>query len=257
MQGRSAKVARRARSALCLAALAIMCAACGSSGSDEAAAPTAADIAHGRMLFQTGPAGKEGCALCHTLAAARAHGPFGPDLDAEVPEWKTQLHETEQDIRKRVRDQIAQPACASPSDPGRCMPKDLFKGDDAGDVAAFVARCGGRSGKSGCEPVAGGLRGLAGKGQDLFVSRACIGCHWADSGASVGPSFHGLAGSDVELQSGEVVKADDHYLLFSILAPDLQVVKGYQAGLMSSRIGAEHITRDQAEALVAYVKSQK
>src|SRR4051812_33500555 len=185
-----ATVARRTVSALCLAALAITCAACGGSGTDEAAAPTAADIAHGRALFQTGPEGKEGCALCHTLAAARAHGPFGPDLDAEVPEWKTQLHETEQDIRTRVRDQIAQPACANPVEPGRCMPKDLFKGDDARDVAAFVARCGGRSGTPGCEPVAGGLRGLAGKGQDLFVSPARIGCHRADSGESVRPSLH-------------------------------------------------------------------
>ena len=101
-------------------------------------------------------------------------------------------------------------------------------------------------GKPGCEPVAGGLQGLAGRGQDLFVSEACISCHWADSGESVGPSFHGLAGSDVTLQSGKVVKADDRYLELSILAPDYQVVKGYQAGLMSSRIGAEHITRDQA-----------
>jgi cytochrome c551/c552 len=241
-----------------LAAAALMvCAGCGSSGDNEVAAPTAAEIAHGRVLFQTGPAGKEGCELCHTLAAARAHGPFGPDLDAEVPEWKTQLHETEQDIRKRVRDQIADPACASPVEAGRCMPKDLFTGDEASDVAAFVAHCGGRSGKPGCEPVAGGLQGLAGRGQDLFVSEGCISCHWADSGPSVGPSFHGLAGSDVTLQSGKVVKADDRYLELSILAPDYQVVEGYQAGLMSSRIGAEHITRDQAKALVAYIKTQK
>ncbi len=239
------------------AAALLACAGCGSSGSSEAAAPTAADIAHGRVLFQTGPPGKEGCELCHTLAAARAHGPFGPDLDAEVPEWKAQLHETEQDIRKRVRDQIADPACANPAEAGRCMPKELFTGDDANDVAAFVAHCGGRAGKPGCEPVAGGLQGLAGRGQDLFVSEACISCHWADSGPSVGPSFHGLAGSDVTLRSGKVVKADDRYLELSILAPDYQVVQGYQSGVMSSRIGAEHITRDQAKALVAYIKTQK
>src|SRR3954454_10559441 len=120
----------RALIAALAAAALTACTGCGSSGSGEAAAPTAADVAHGRVLFQAGPPGKEGCELCHTLAAAKAHGPFGPDLDAEVPEWKTQLHETEQQIRKRVRDQIAQPVCASPVDPGRCMPKDLFKGDD-------------------------------------------------------------------------------------------------------------------------------
>src|SRR4051794_9950709 len=158
---------RRPIAALAAAVL-LVCAGCGSSGSSQAAAPTAADIAPGRVLFQTGPPGKEGCQLCHTLAAAKAHGPFGPDLDAEVPEWKTQLHETEQQIRKRVRDQIAQPVCANPSDPGRCMPKDLFTGGDAADVAAFVAHCGGRAGKPGCEPRSGGLQGLAGRGQDLF-----------------------------------------------------------------------------------------
>ena len=242
--------------ALTVAAL-VVCAGCGSSGNQKGAAPTAADIAHGRELFQTGPEGKEGCALCHTLAAAKAHGPFGPDLDGEVTEYRTQFHWGEQRIREFVRTQIAQATCASPTEAGRCMPKDLFTGDNADDVAAFVARCAGRAGKPGCEPVAGGLRGLAGKGQDLFVSLACISCHWADSGESVGPSFHGLAGSQVQLQSGKTVTADDRYLLLSILAPDYQVVKGYQAGVMSARIGAEHISRDQARALIAYMKTQK
>jgi cytochrome c oxidase subunit 2 len=250
-------MAMRALTAALAAATLLACTACGSSGTDQAAAPTPAGIAHGRDLFQTGPEGKDRCALCHTLAAARASGPFGPNLDNETVEWRTQLHWSERRIRKAVRDQIADPVCENPLDPGRCMPKDLFKGDDANDVAAFVARCGGPSGKPGCAPVAGGLRGLAGRGQDLFVSRACIGCHWADSGESVGPSFRGLAGSDVELQSGKVVNADDRYLLLSILAPDYQVVKGYPAGLMGARIGPQHITRDQAEALVAYIETQK
>ena len=239
-----------------VAAALVACAGCGSSGADEAE-PTAADIAHGRVLFQTGPPGKEGCELCHTLAAAKAHGPFGPDLDAETVEWRTQQYLDEQEIRDLVRKQIAEATCVSPAEAGRCMPKNLFTGDDADDVAAFVARCGGRAGTIYCPPTDGGLRGLAGRGQDLFVSEACISCHWADSGKSVGPSFHGLAGSDVTLQSGKTVKADDRYLLVSILAPDYQVVQGYQAGIMSSRIAAEHITRDQARALVAYIKSQK
>jgi cytochrome c551/c552 len=243
--------------ALAAAALILSAAGCGGSGSDEPPEPTAADITHGRLLFQTGPPGKEGCELCHTLAAAKAHGPFGPDLDKEAVEWRTQLAQTEEEIRKRVRDQIADPACANPADPGRCMPKDLFTGDDANDVAAFVARCAGRSGTAYCPPTAGGLQGLAGRGQDLFVHEGCIGCHWADSGESVGPSFRGLAGSDVTLQDGTVVKADDRYLLTSILAPDYQVVKGFPPGMMSSRIAAEHITRDQAKALVAYIKTQK
>ena len=240
-----------------IAATLVVCAGCGSSGSSKAAAPTAADIAHGRVLFQTGPPGKEGCKFCHTLAAAKADGPFGPDLDAELAEWRTQLHQSEAENRKAILDQIATAVCATPSDPGRCMPKNLFSGDDAADVAAFVARCGGNAGKPGCEPKAGGLPALADRGQELFTHEACSGCHWADSGASTGPSFHGLYGSDVTLQSGEVVKADDRYLLTAILAPDAQVVKGYSQGLMSSRIAAEHITRDEAKALIAYIKSQK
>jgi len=243
--------------ALAAAALILSAAGCGGSGSDEPPEPTAADITHGRLLFQTGPPGKEGCELCHTLAAAKAHGPFGPDLDKEAVEWRTQQALDEREIRAVVRKQIAEATCASPSEAGRCMPKNLFTGDDADDVAAFVARCGGRAGTIYCQPAAGGLQGLAGRGQDLFVSEACISCHWADSGASVGPSFHGLAGSKVTLQSGKVVTADDRYLELSILAPDYQVVQGYPAGLMSSRIGGEHITRDQAKALVAYIKSQK
>lgn len=78
---------------------------------------TAAE-AHGRELF----AGS--CANCHALDAANAVGTVGPNLDAIAPDME------------RILDAI---------DKGRAggsgqMPNDLYKGQDAEDIAAFVFR---------------------------------------------------------------------------------------------------------------------
>jgi cytochrome c551/c552 len=257
--------AATAAAALVLGALLLGLSACASgSGSDRPI--TAADIARGRMLFQTNPDGKEGCGFCHAFAAARTTGPFGGSLDAEVNEFRRRpkllgiwqpVGADERTIRAFVLQQIADPVCEDPRDAGRCMTKNLFTGNDARDVAAFVARCGGRSGKPGCKPVAGGMQGLARKGLQTFISSGCASCHWAATGNPVGPSLHGLYGSQVELRSGKKVTAGDRYLMRSILQPDDQIVKGYQAGFMSGRISAEHISAAQARALVAYIKALK
>ena len=256
------------RHAFALGALVLSLAACGGSGGGGASdAPvTAADIAHGRTLFQAAARGDDGCGFCHALAAARTTSPLAADLDSEVSDFRRQpklfgvwgqAGASEHAIRAYVLHEIANPACEDPHDPGRCMPKELFTGNDARDVAAFIAKCATRSGRPGCKPVAGGMRGLAARGRHLFLFSGCVGCHWALSGNSVGPSLHGLYGARVQLRSGQTVTADDRYLERSILEPDRQIVKGFPAGFMSSRISAEHISAAQARALVAYIKTLK
>ena len=56
---------------------------------------------------------------------------------------------------------------------------------------------------------------------------------------------------------GQTVKADDQYLLESILDPDKQIVKGYQPGVMSAVIQKDQVPQDQAQALVDYIKTLK
>jgi mono/diheme cytochrome c family protein len=227
--------------------------ACGGSGGS--------DIAHGREIFMNGTGGGQACAYCHTLRAARAAGFFAPDLDADIAEDRRPpayggngLNELQ--IRKVVRDQIRMGPCLDPNDPSRCMPPDLVKGGDAANVAAFVAHCADRAGLPGCLPPKP-TDPLAAKGQALYGSHYCEGCHSITGNVAVAPTLKGIAGSKVELANGKTVTADDNYLLVSILAPDAQIVKGYKAGFMSTVVKPHSISAAQARALVAYIKTLK
>jgi mono/diheme cytochrome c family protein len=77
---------------------------------------------HGRELF------KERCATCHTLAAANAVGKVGPNLD--------QLHPPKALVIDAIRKGRARGQ-------GQ-MPANLVDGQDAQQVAAFVAKVAGR-----------------------------------------------------------------------------------------------------------------
>jgi len=82
---------------------------------------TAADE-HGREIFA------QRCATCHTLAAAHAVGKVGPNLDQLHPP-KALVIDAIQKGRARGQGQ---------------MPANLVDGQDAQDVAAFVAKVAGR-----------------------------------------------------------------------------------------------------------------
>jgi mono/diheme cytochrome c family protein len=89
--------------------------------SDTSIRLTAQEV-HGRALFG------ENCAICHTLAAARAAGPVGPNLDQLRPPASLVVSTVENGIQG----------------PGGTMPGGLLTGDDAKDVAAFIAATAGR-----------------------------------------------------------------------------------------------------------------
>ena len=213
------------------------------------------DLARGHALFVLRSDNRLSCAFCHTLRAAAATGPFGPDLDNiwnEEPKGYSRAA-----FQKAVETQIAHPVCNNPNDPSRCMPTNLVSGGDAVDVAAYVAKCAGRAGSTGCASTGGGLPGAAGVGEHLYATLGCTSCHWTHGGNPQGPPLSGLYGSRVELADGKTVVADTTYVIDSILLPDSQIVKGYPSGYMSARIGPEHITERQAEALLAFIKTQK
>jgi mono/diheme cytochrome c family protein len=89
------------------------------------------------------PGGKPGCASCHTLAAAGTQGTIGPNLDDAFAADKSKSFEsagTVQTIRDIVRGQIAY-ADSNPGTGQTGMPANLLTGQDAKDVAVFVAQC--------------------------------------------------------------------------------------------------------------------
>ena len=70
-----------------------------------------------------------------------------------------------------------------------------------------------------------------------------------DGDDGIGPSWTGLAGSEVELDDGTVVVADEEYLTRSIVEPNAQIVKGY-SGIMPVR----SLDDDQVAAIVTYLQ---
>ncbi len=71
----------------------------------------------------------------------------------------------------------------------------------------------------------------------LIRNTGCIACHSIDGTKLVGPSFTGLYGSSrVVVKNGSEVTviADENYIKNSILNPDLEIVTGFNKGLMKS-----------------------
>ncbi|HTZ87999.1 MAG TPA: cytochrome c [Solirubrobacteraceae bacterium] len=120
-------------------------------------------------------------------------------------------------------------------------------------VLCVISGCGGsgQSGGSSAGPTP------AERGRALYQSDGCAGCHSLDGSRGVGPTWKGLAGSQVELADGRSVKADNAFLREHILEPDERNVRGYPAGVMAQAIEAldlAHKPRD-VSALVAFIES--
>lgn len=109
--------------------------------------------------------------------------------------------------------------------------------------AVVVGACSGGEESSG-PPVTG----IAAEGRQLFNSNGCAACHSVDGSKGVGPTMQGLAGSQVSLEGGGTVTADDAYLTQSIVEPSAQRVAGYSAAMP-----ARDLSPAEVDALVAYI----
>jgi mono/diheme cytochrome c family protein len=87
----------------------------------------------GRELFG------EHCAVCHTLAAANANGKVGPNLDTLKPQASLVLHTINNGCLPNAPSGSAT-TCLGEG----VMPADVVQGEQAQDVANFVARVAGQ-----------------------------------------------------------------------------------------------------------------
>ena len=102
----------------------------------------------------------------------------------------------------------------------------------------------------GATPMAGA--GDVEKGK--AISAQCMACHSVDGRTVVGPTWKGLYGSEVELQDGTKVKADDAYLHQSIVDPMSQIVKGFPPSMPPY---GKTLTEQQIQDLIAYIRALK
>jgi mono/diheme cytochrome c family protein len=123
------------RAALCAAIVAAVPAlsACGGVKEKEP------DVVAGKQLFV------KKCGACHTLNRAGTKGTTGPDLD-EAFQQSLQEGFGETAVRGVVLKQILYPN-RLPNDKGIKMPAKLVSGQDAHDVAAYVASVSAKPGK--------------------------------------------------------------------------------------------------------------
>jgi cbb3-type cytochrome c oxidase subunit III len=158
----------------------LLASGCGTGG----IASKHADQANGQKIFSST------CASCHTLAAANATGTIGPNLDDAFAADKKQGF-ADSTIQNVVLDQIrlGSGAVENGNKPGTPMPANLVTGQDAQDVAAYVAAVAGESGTSAAPPAQVGTNGKA------IFSANCASCHTlkaAGSSGTVGPNLDQL-----------------------------------------------------------------
>jgi cbb3-type cytochrome c oxidase subunit III len=140
------------------------------------------DVTNGQKLFT----GSAQCAGCHTLAAAGSTGTIGPNLDNAFRADRQQglSQATIEDV---VLDQIrlgSGPVAGGPS-----MPANLVRGQNALDVAAYVASVAGTGSAAPTSPSALGTNGKA-----IFQGE-CSGCHTlaaAGTHGTIGPNLDQL-----------------------------------------------------------------
>jgi mono/diheme cytochrome c family protein len=146
------------------------------------------DTIRGKELF------KQGCGSCHTLYDAGTTGTIGPNLDYAFAQSRIDGL-GEGTILQVVRDQMAY-AVTTPSTGAPGMPRDIFTGQEADDVAAYVASVAGldASGQpiDPANPPKPAPPGGGTDGKTIFATAGCTGCHTlaaAGSTGTVGPNL--------------------------------------------------------------------
>jgi cytochrome c oxidase subunit 2 len=105
--------------------------------------------------------------------------------------------------------------------------------------------------------------GPAGTGQEpdmpglqVLRNNGCLACHSLDGTKIVGPTFKGLYGHGVTVKvNGELksITADEDYIRRSIYEPNVEIVEGYNQGLMQSYEGV--ISEEEMKQIIEYLKT--
>jgi cytochrome c oxidase subunit 2 len=93
-------------------------------------------------------------------------------------------------------------------------------------------------------------------GERVYRSIGCIACHSADGTAMTGPTFKGAFGHEVTVITGgkeRMVQVDEAYIKKSILEPNVDLVKGFNANLMQTYKG--QLSDQEITDITEYIKS--
>lgn len=116
-------------------------------------------------------------------------------------------------------------------------------------MSALFSACGG----GGETSQDSSLSPEAQRGKQIATAK-CGSCHTTDGKSAAGPTWKGLAGSQVTLTNGQTVTADDAYLKRAISDPDADIVDGY-GKVMSAAVPKGSISESDVNDIVAYLNT--
>lgn len=96
------------------------------------------------------------------------------------------------------------------------------------------------------------------EGFNVIRNNGCVACHSSDGTKLVGNTFKGIWGEQRQvIVDGEekTVTVDREYIIRSIYEPNLEVVVGYNAGLMPAY--KDMISEQEIDHIIEYIKSLK
>jgi mono/diheme cytochrome c family protein len=187
------------------------------------------DLERGRALFL------QNCGTCHTLAEAGSSADVGPDLDASFAQARSDGMDSDT-VEGVVQQQISNPREIEEGVPNYSsifMPADLVVGQDAEDVAAYVASVAGIPGAKPPELPP----------DQLFTER-CGSCHALQAAGT-----SGTTGPDLdEALAGKNAK----YIEQQIVDPNSQITQGFGPDVMPQDFESS-LTPQDLQGLVDYL----
>jgi mono/diheme cytochrome c family protein len=186
-----------------------------------------ANLDKGQQLFT------QKCGSCHTLTGAGTNGDIGPNLDYAFKNARASGMDSDT-IKGVVEYQIAHARPAATQATDVYMPQDLVTGEDASDVAAYVASVAGVPGIKA--PVFA---------PPQFFATNCGGCHTLAQAGTTGTTGPNL---DDALKGMSVAQISQ-----SISDPNAVITPGYQPNVMPQNFG-QTLTPDQLTALAKYLQ---
>ncbi len=207
------------------------------------------NVVRGKELFV------QKCGACHTLAHANSTGTIGPNLDDAFREDRMSGFK-DHGIQGLVDYWIQYP------DSQGVMPAKLYTGQDAQDVASYVAAVAAVPGQdTGALAQAGAVTGTTpADGKMVFTGvGGCASCHTlaaASATGTVGPDLDTRLKSDCALPASIKIRGSSlsDCIRKAIIDPYAYIPSGYSAGVMPPNFSTK-LTSSEITALVNFLQS--
>jgi mono/diheme cytochrome c family protein len=211
------------------------------------------DVVHGKQLFVAK------CSACHTLSHANATGTIGPNLDVAFRQDRADGIKSAS-IEGLVAYWIQYPN-ANP-DSGAVMPPMLVKGQQAQDVAAYVAAVAAQPGQDTgalATAVQAKVPVTPASGKTVFTGPGtCGACHTlaaAGTTGTAGPNLDARLVSDCANPASKPIRGATlaQCIHTAIVNPYAYIPSGYTAGVMPNTF-SKTLSPTQIAALVAFLQ---